>query len=61
VRAALLASQFLGVVWMRYVVPLEPFASMAADDVATWLAPGFQLCLSAPLEPGIRRAGSGAG
>jgi hypothetical protein len=49
-RAALIASQFLGMVWVRFVVPLEPIASMAGSDLAEWLGPMFQLALDAPLE-----------
>jgi hypothetical protein len=48
-------------VWMRYVVPLDPIASMSPDEVATWLGRTFQLCLEEPLEPRVRPAGSGAG
>lgn len=48
-RATLLASQLLGMVWVRYVVPLEPVASMSADEVAAWLGRVFQLYLDAPL------------
>jgi hypothetical protein len=32
-------------VWTRYVVPLEPLASMTADEMAAWLGPTFQLYL----------------
>jgi hypothetical protein len=50
VRAALLASQFLGMVWVRFVVPLEPFASMTGTELAAWLGPMFQLSLQGPLD-----------
>ena len=49
-RASLLATQFLGVVWARFVVHLEPLASMSADELAAWLGPPFQHYLDAPLE-----------
>ena len=49
VRANFLATQFLGVVWARYVVGLEPLASMDADDVAEWLGRSFQQSLDAPV------------
>jgi AcrR family transcriptional regulator len=45
VRASLMATQFLGVVWARHVVQLEPLASMAPDDVATWLGRSFEQAL----------------
>jgi AcrR family transcriptional regulator len=45
VRASMVASQFLAVVWMRYVVPVEPLASMPGDDVADWLGQGFEAFL----------------
>jgi AcrR family transcriptional regulator len=45
VRASLVAAQFLAVVWMRHVVPLEPLASMPGEEVAEWLGRGFQAFL----------------
>jgi AcrR family transcriptional regulator len=48
-RAALLASAFVGAVWVRNVVRLEPLASMPSDEVAAWLGPTFQHYLDAPL------------
>jgi AcrR family transcriptional regulator len=38
-RAGLIASQMLGLALCRYVLELEPVASMAADDVVAWIAP----------------------
>jgi len=52
-RATLLASQFVGMVWARYVVPLEPLASMTGDEVAAWLGPTFQLLLDARLDESV--------
>ena len=46
VRASLLATHFLGVVFARFVVGLEPLASMDGQELATWLAPSFQLYLT---------------
>jgi AcrR family transcriptional regulator len=48
-RATLLASAFLGAVWARHVVGLEPLASMPSEEVAAWLGPTFQHYLDAPL------------
>ena len=51
VRASLLATQFLGVVFARYVVQVEPLASMDSEEIANWMAPTFDLDLAGPLEP----------
>lgn len=48
VRASLLATQFLGVVFARFVVVVEPLASMDPGDIADWLGPTFELYLSGP-------------
>ena len=48
VRASLLATQFLGVVIARYVVEVEPLASMDEEELAAWMAPTFDLYLSGP-------------
>ena len=48
VRAGLLATQFLGVVIGRYVVGVEPLASMDLQEIARWLGPTFDLYLSGP-------------
>jgi hypothetical protein len=37
VRASLIATQVLGMVIARYVVQVEPLASMDADEIAEWL------------------------
>jgi len=44
-RASMLAAQFVGMVWARYVVPLEPLASMSGEEVAHWLGPALQVYL----------------
>jgi AcrR family transcriptional regulator len=49
VRASLLATQFLGVVFARFVVGVEPLASMDGEEIARWLAPTFDLYLTGPL------------
>lgn len=48
-RANLVASQVVGLVMARYVVGLEPLASMSADDVAAAVAPNLQRYLTGPL------------
>lgn len=41
-RATLVGSQVIGLALARYVVAVEPLASMGSDDLATALAPTFQ-------------------
>ncbi|MDQ3904225.1 MAG: TetR family transcriptional regulator [Actinomycetota bacterium] len=50
-RAALVSSQVLGAALCRYVLRLEPFRTMPADEVTTWLGPTLQRYLTAP-DPG---------
>lgn len=49
VRASLLATQFLGVVFARFVVGVEPLASMDGEEIAKWLGPTFDLYLTGAL------------
>jgi AcrR family transcriptional regulator len=49
VRASLLGSQVVGLVMARYIVAVEPLASMPADAVATAIAPNLQRYLVEPL------------
>ena len=49
VRASLLATQFLGVVFARFVVGVEPLASMEGEEIAKWLGPTFDLYLTGAL------------
>ncbi len=48
-RANLVASQVVGLVMARYIVALEPLASMSAADVAAAVAPTLQRYLTGPL------------
>lgn len=41
-RAQVVASQLIGLVVTRYVLVLEPLASMPADEVVAWIAPTIQ-------------------
>jgi AcrR family transcriptional regulator len=50
VRASLLATQFLGVVFARFVVGVEPLASMEGEEIAKWLGPTFDLYLTGALD-----------
>jgi AcrR family transcriptional regulator len=49
-RTTLVASQMLGLIVGRYVLRLEPLASMPADEVVGWIAPTLQRYLTG--EPG---------
>lgn len=49
VRMPVVASQVLGLILVRYVVALEPVASMSADQVVATYAPVLQRYLFAPL------------
>jgi len=47
-RAALVGSQMLGLVLCRYVLRLEPLASLPVDDVVAGVAPTIQRYLTKP-------------
>lgn len=44
-RAAAFTAQMAGIIFTRYVLRLEPIASMSIDDVVDILAPALQLAL----------------
>ncbi|MFF1836126.1 TetR family transcriptional regulator [Streptomyces sp. NPDC058231] len=46
-RAALVASQILGMALARYVLRIAPAAAMSRDEVIAWLAPTVQRYLTA--------------
>ncbi|MEU3219060.1 TetR family transcriptional regulator [Streptomyces sp. NPDC006971] len=46
-RAALAASQILGMALTRYVLRIEPAAAMSREEVIAWLAPTIQRYLTA--------------
>ncbi|SRR6266508_1580967 len=48
-RAALVGSQIIGLVFARYVVGVEPLASMSSAELVDALAPTFQHYLVEPL------------
>lgn len=47
-RTSLVASQVLGLIAARYLLRLEPIASMPAEEVVAWLGPTVQRYLTAP-------------
>jgi AcrR family transcriptional regulator len=53
-RAAAFCSQVAGLIFTRYLLKLEPIASMPAADVVRHLAPSLQLPLRPPVGPGRR-------
>jgi AcrR family transcriptional regulator len=48
-RVQLVASQMVGLVVTRYLLALEPLASMPAEQVVAWVAPNLQRYLDGPL------------
>ena len=48
-RVQLVISQMVGLVVTRYLLALEPLASMPAEDVVAWVAPTLQRYLDGPL------------
>jgi len=52
VRMPLVISQVAGLILTRYLVGLEPIASMPAEDVVATYAPVIQRFLTADLPPG---------
>lgn len=47
-RAGLIAAQMLGLALTRYVLELEPVASMPPDDLVAWVGPTIDRYLTAP-------------
>jgi AcrR family transcriptional regulator len=48
VRATLVASQLAGLIMARYVLRIEPLASLPAEDVVAWMAPNIQRYVNGP-------------
>ena len=48
-RTGLVASQMLGLIVGRYVLRLEPLASMSVDEIAAWVGPTIQRYLDGPV------------
>ena len=48
-RVQLVISQMVGLVVTRYLLAIEPLASMPAEDVVVWVAPTLQRYLDGPL------------
>ena len=48
-RVQLVASQMIGLVMTRYLLALEPLASMPVEDLVAWVGPTLQRYLDGPL------------
>jgi AcrR family transcriptional regulator len=53
IRAQFLASQLMGVVMARYIVKVEPFASLPAEQIVQTIAPNLQRYLTGDLPDGL--------
>jgi AcrR family transcriptional regulator len=52
-RIQFVASQLVGVVMARYILQLEPFASLPAEQIARTIAPNLQRYLTGELPDGL--------
>ena len=55
IRIQFVASQLVGVLTARYIIQLEPFASLPAEQVAQTIAPNLQRYLTGDLPAGLLR------
>ena len=53
IRIQFVASQLVGVVMARYILELEPFASLPAEQIAKAIAPNLQRYLTGDLPDGL--------
>lgn len=53
IRIQFVASQLVGVVMARYILQLEPFASLPAERIARTIAPNLQRYLTGDLPEGL--------
>ncbi len=53
IRIQFVASQLVGVVMARYILELEPFASLPAEQIAETIAPNLQRYLTGDLPDGL--------
>ena len=49
VRVELFATQMIGLILARYILALEPLASLPREQVVAWVAPNLQRYLTGPL------------
>jgi AcrR family transcriptional regulator len=55
IRIQFVASQMVGVVMARYILELEPFASLPAEQIAATIGPNLQRYLTGDLPDGLVR------
>jgi AcrR family transcriptional regulator len=55
VRSSLIASQLMGLAFMRYLWKIEPIATMTEDDLVTAIAPTIQRYLEGDIGPDVAR------
>jgi AcrR family transcriptional regulator len=55
IRAQFFVSQLMGVVMARYIVKVEPFASLPAAQIAATIGPNMQRYLTGELPDGLAR------
>ena len=53
IRTQFVASQLMGVVMARYIVKIEPFASLPAEQIVQTIAPNLQRYLTGDLPDGL--------
>ncbi|BBX73608.1 TetR family transcriptional regulator [Mycobacterium shinjukuense] len=53
IRTQFVASQLMGVVMARYIVKVEPFASLPAEQIVQTIAPNLQRYLTGELPDGL--------
>ncbi len=58
-RAALVASQLIGLAMLRYVVRVEPLASASAAELVAWLGPTLQRYLTDPRLTRVKKRSRG--
>jgi len=55
IRTQFVASQLMGVVMARYIIKVEPFASLPTEQIAQTIAPTLQRYLTGDLPDGLAR------
>jgi AcrR family transcriptional regulator len=56
-RSSLIASQLMGLAFVRFIWKIEPLASMADDDVVSAIAPTIQRYLDGDVGPALHATG----
>ena len=56
-RSSLIASQLMGLAFVRFIWKIEPLASLADDDVVSAIAPTIQRYLDGDVGPALHTTG----